>query len=331
MSFLRRLFFRTGDDPFDRGLRLYHKERYDEAMILLSELLKENPDHTEALAVMGNIYFVKEKYQEAIQCYLKVDPYIIEDKKQRGLYFLMLGNAYSLADQHEKAMEAYHKGLAIASTHSLGELSDDFTRAIDLEHIAISKISPFKIEIDGTKIREVLSRNILGRPSKDFSSYSFYGARCVHFAQSLRQRTLGKAHEVTLRSMEENPVGYYFAIVESNLVRLANSLSEIGSVLTLMSVGSSDIEGIMTAASERLSRALDIPTESGTDTRGLKPEEKILAYIATHKEALEELSRLYNEGCRMGMQSAALREDFIEMLSFLRKELETASQLFGQS
>lgn len=329
MSFLSRLFGRAVDEPFDRGLRLYHKERYDEAMTVLAEVLKENPAHTEALAVMGNIFFVKEKYSQAIECYLKAEPSTKGKENIVGLYY-MLGSAYSLIDQHDKAIEAFRKGIAHDPDTSLGEKSAQLRRAIDLEHIALAKVRPFKIEIDETKIREVVSKNLLGPQTKEFSNYSFYGARCVHFAQALRQRTLGKAHEITEQSMREKPIGSYFALVESNLLRLANSLSEIGSVLMLTSVGSSDIEGIMTAASKRLSRVMGVPTDSGTDTSGLKPEEKILAYVATHKDALEALSSLYQEGCQMGMPDPALREDFIEMISFLKKELETANQLFGR-
>ena len=130
--------------------------------------------------------------------------------------------------------------------------------------------------------------------------------------------------------MKENPIGYYFALVESNLLKLANSMSEVCSVLTLMSVGNSDIDGIMTVASKRLSQVLGVPTESGTDTTGLKPENKILAYVSTHKKVLEKLSSLYNQGCQMGTPYPELTKDFIEMLSFFRKELETANRLFGR-
>lgn len=52
MGFLSRVFGKTLDDSFDRGLKLFHKERYDEAMIELAKTLEENPDHTEAIEVL---------------------------------------------------------------------------------------------------------------------------------------------------------------------------------------------------------------------------------------------------------------------------------------
>jgi hypothetical protein len=194
---------------------------------------------------------------------------------------------------------------------------------------SVSKLSPFKLDVDEMKMSEVVSKNFLGRPTRDFNNYSFYGAKCAHFAQSLRQRTLGMVPEITKQTMRDNPIGFYFASVESTLLKLANSLSEAGGILVLMSIGTSDIEGIMTAASKRLSRVLGVPTESGTDTTGLTPAQKVYAYIATHKDALKELTVLYNKGIRMDIPNRDLRDDFQKMLAFLRTELEIANQIFG--
>jgi len=108
--------------------------------------------------------------------------------------------------------------------------------------------------------------------------------------------------------MKENPIGCYFARVESNLLRLANSLGEVGTVLTLMSHGSSDpeIDDITKWAQELVARVFGVQTKSGTDTARLRSEEKIAAYSATQREALLELSEFYGEGCRMGEPSPGL-------------------------
>ncbi|QYZ66995.1 MAG: hypothetical protein NV67_03245 [Gammaproteobacteria bacterium (ex Lamellibrachia satsuma)] len=188
-------------------------------------------------------------------------------------------------------------------------------------------IEPFKI--DETKIKGVVSKNTLGTKSNEYRNYLSINTKCLRIALSLRQRTMGKASEITDRSIEENPIGYYFALVESNLRKLSNSLTEIGTVLTLMSVGGSDIDDTMGEALKRASQIFGVATESGTDTTGLSPEEKILAYSETHKIALEKLQDLHQAGCQMEMPDRSLRKDCNEMLSFLREELETAKRLFG--
>jgi tetratricopeptide (TPR) repeat protein len=325
MGLLNFLFGNTTDDPFQHGLKLFHKKRFDEALIELNKALAENPQHSEALQVMGNIYFEKEKYPQAIEYYLKAEPHEKEKENILNLQY-MLGSAYSLTDQHDKAIEAFKKGIA---HDSLGEKSAPLERGIDLAHIALAKDKPFKMKINGKKIKEAVSNSLSGHQTTEYNNYSLYGANCVRYAQALRQRTLGKSNEITEQSMKGNPIGAYFASVESNLIRLATSLSEINAVMVLTSSGSTDIEGVMQAASKRFSRVMGVPSDSGTDTTGLKPEEKIMAYATTHKEALEELSSLYQKGCQGGVPDPALTEDFIKMLSFLRKVLETGNRLFG--
>lgn len=187
------------------------------------------------------------------------------------------------------------------------------------------------IQIDDRKIWDVIVRNTLDRPSKEFSSYSYYGMRSASLAQSLRQRTLGKSSEVTDDRMKQNPLGAYFAEVESSHIKLANSLSSAGGVLVLKSVGSTDIEGTMRAANQRLSLALCVPTNPGIETAGLDDEEKAAAYVFAHRHALEELAKLYDRGSSLADVPSSLRQDFSEMLAFLKNELDIASRLFGKN
>jgi hypothetical protein len=189
-------------------------------------------------------------------------------------------------------------------------------------------IEPIETEIDETKIKGVVSDNLLGTRSSEYRNYLSINTECLRIALSLRQKTLGKSDEITAQTMKDNPIGYYFARVESNLRKLANSLAEIGAVLTLLDVGASDIEDVMSAALQRASLLFGVPTESGTNTTGLAPEERISAYSATHKKAFDKLVGLYRAGCKMEMPPS-LRGDFGKMLTSLRRELETGTRLFG--
>lgn len=195
-------------------------------------------------------------------------------------------------------------------------------------------MSTFRLRVDEKTMKKVIEENLQGRPTKTFTDYSSFGANCARLAQSLRQRTLGIGPEFTTEDMNKNPAGAYFVQVESALLYLANSLSEIATVLALNSIGSSDIDRIMDAAGKRLSQALGTPTDSGTDTRGMSADGKISAYIATHNDSLRELAKLYGlglEGLPIGVVDASLRQDCEQMLEFLRKELETANTLFRSS
>ncbi len=193
-------------------------------------------------------------------------------------------------------------------------------------------MSSFRLRVDEKTMRKVVAQDLQGRPTKDFTDYLFFGANCAHLAQSLRQKTLGMASDVTKENMKKNPAGAYFARVESALLTLANSLSEAGGVVALTSIGTSDIDQIMDAIGKRLSRVLGTPTDSGTDTTGMSPDEKVSAYIGTHHSALRKLAELYPlgiEGLQIGAVDANLRQDFKRMLEFLNKVLETANRLFG--
>ncbi len=190
------------------------------------------------------------------------------------------------------------------------------------------------LRFDKNIMTKVVSKNLLSRPTKTFTDYSYYGASCVSLAQSLRQRTLGYDREFTTEDFEKNPTGYFILRVESAHIRLANSLSETGTILALVSIGSENVDLIETASRRRSSQALGgIPTDSGTNTKGMSSDQKISAYISAHIEILQELEELHAVGedrLRLCNEGEAFKEDFRHMLELLGEELKTANSLFGK-
>lgn len=190
-------------------------------------------------------------------------------------------------------------------------------------------MEPLELKVDKEKIKDFIIKNTLNRPTREFTHYSYCGMRAAQKAQALRQKTLGRVEEIEGKSEQDNPLGFYFARVESALIQLANSLSYIGSLIVLDGI-SSDKDSIIKAANKRLSRLFGTPFDTGIETEGLSDEEKISAHVNLHYLCLQKLTKLHNTGIQMSIQNPHIKDDFSEMLSFLRGEIEHANRIFGR-
>ncbi len=77
-------------------------------------VLKDNPDSLKALVGLGDLYFDNQRYQEAIDIFLKaekIDPASVHIENDLGLLYLNTNN-------YKSAIEKFQKALKIDPTHT---------------------------------------------------------------------------------------------------------------------------------------------------------------------------------------------------------------------
>src|SRR2546423_662942 len=95
------------------GWAYINKERYDDAWGQFQEALKLKPKSVEANIGLGSVYAKKKKYQEAIeQINLVVNDKLIEDK-DRASALAALGDVYWLQEKWPEATARYEKAISL--------------------------------------------------------------------------------------------------------------------------------------------------------------------------------------------------------------------------
>lgn len=142
--------------------------RENEAIKILSDLLKRKPDYYEASLILADILNSKQEYKEAVQVYMAALKYKPADYE---LYY-NLGMTYTLINDFAKAKECYEKAAQINSDlyhakYSLGQLNllygdleeaeKYFIECIDAEEVEagayyyLARIAMIKGETDKAK------------------------------------------------------------------------------------------------------------------------------------------------------------------------------------
>ena len=92
--------------------RLLNKdERPEEAITILQEILKKNPEYYNATDLLGEILYTQERYKEAINVYMNALRY---HPGNYDLYY-NLGMVYTMANDFQRAKEFYQKAAEINS------------------------------------------------------------------------------------------------------------------------------------------------------------------------------------------------------------------------
>ncbi|MDZ7271757.1 MAG: SpoIIE family protein phosphatase [candidate division KSB1 bacterium] len=92
-----------------KGLRLYHAERYDEAIAEFRRVVEEYPDFKEAHSILGNAYFRNRMYLEAAEEYRKVKE--IDDTDPDA--YENMGVIYANRGEFEKAIAEWQMVLRL--------------------------------------------------------------------------------------------------------------------------------------------------------------------------------------------------------------------------
>jgi tetratricopeptide (TPR) repeat protein len=92
-------------EKINKGNKLFEEKKYDEAIKLFEELIKEKPELKMINQNIGNCYFAMEKYEKAVEYYKKA----LKDKGDNTDMFIAIGNSYINMKNNEKALEWYKK------------------------------------------------------------------------------------------------------------------------------------------------------------------------------------------------------------------------------
>jgi tetratricopeptide (TPR) repeat protein len=120
---------------YGKALVAWNKKRYDDAIRVLLALLERDPEYHDALLLMGDSYYVRQRYSEAIGWYEQA--FAHEDQRTRILCHIM-AYIYDTQGDYPKAIDYYREALRYDSSvveiyQRLGEIipgkEGDFFRA----------------------------------------------------------------------------------------------------------------------------------------------------------------------------------------------------------
>ncbi len=86
-------------------------KKTEEAIIMLQDILKKNPEYYEATNLLGEILYINERYKEAINVYMNALRY---NPGNYDLYY-NLGMVYTMTNDFQRAKEFYEKAAEINS------------------------------------------------------------------------------------------------------------------------------------------------------------------------------------------------------------------------
>jgi tetratricopeptide (TPR) repeat protein len=121
-----------------QGVALHDKGGFDEAIGRYEEVLKENPNNSEALYEMAYSYFIKKDYKKSLEFAYKAAQYKSE---LLPIIYVLIGNTYDEAGDSKKSIETYKAGIKLqpssfllyfnlAITYSRAEQFDDARAAL---------------------------------------------------------------------------------------------------------------------------------------------------------------------------------------------------------
>ena len=99
------------DSLISLGTKLHDEGKYDEAIEVYQNVLKENPSNTVALCEISYSCYAKQDYDDAIRFAQEGTKY---NSDQLPLFYLSIGNALNLQGKSEEAIETYKYGIQLA-------------------------------------------------------------------------------------------------------------------------------------------------------------------------------------------------------------------------
>ncbi|MCR4440199.1 MAG: SpoIIE family protein phosphatase [bacterium] len=115
-----------------KGLRLYHAERYDEAIQEFRRVVEEYPDFKEAHSILGNAYFRNKMYLEAAEEYRRVKEIDASDPDA----YENMGAIYANRGEFEKAIAEWQTVLRLDPSRK------DIEKNIERARQLLAKRSP---------------------------------------------------------------------------------------------------------------------------------------------------------------------------------------------
>ncbi|MDD2717284.1 MAG: tetratricopeptide repeat protein [Candidatus Wallbacteria bacterium] len=155
------LYFDDSDNFYSMGLSLAKKGDYDQALKQFDQALAKNPENVDILINIGNVYFVKDDYKNAL-----VDYYKARKLSQDNFYInFFISRTFNRLGMNDLAREFYKTAQTIdAKNPELAELEKD-----------ISAASYKKVKGIEEKLATLFAKNQLTAESKTFYEQALKG------------------------------------------------------------------------------------------------------------------------------------------------------------
>ncbi|WP_166921644.1 tetratricopeptide repeat protein [Flavobacterium poyangense] len=119
LLFLLSPFVIWSQSNFEKGEKLFHAKKYDEAQSIFEEILKTKPSDVKAMEYLGDIAAYNKSWEEAVDYYKKLK----ELKPSEANYYFKYGGALGMRASEVNKFKAL--GMA-------GEVRESFEKAIAL-------------------------------------------------------------------------------------------------------------------------------------------------------------------------------------------------------
>ena len=131
-------------------------EKYLSSQSRLEEVIKRYPRNTQANFLMGRIYNLMEKYDEAIEHFNAIDSFI-EDKSKLNTY---IGSSYKMKGENTKAEKYYRSAIELDSIEDNFYYRGDFYKEIGEYNKALLDYSK-AIDLDPNDMRYLFARALV--------------------------------------------------------------------------------------------------------------------------------------------------------------------------
>ena len=131
------------EKKLDKGLKLYKKGKYQQAIELYSEILAENPNEAVAYNRRGNVYLKLEQYDAALTDYnraIAINPDFLKAYNNRGNAYFQLKLYKSALADYTRVIEInpnlefalYNRGNVFANLGNYAAAISDYNRALQI-------------------------------------------------------------------------------------------------------------------------------------------------------------------------------------------------------
>jgi tetratricopeptide (TPR) repeat protein len=112
------------ESGFDKGIKLFDEQKYDEAKKIFEQIVHEDPKNSEAFGYIGQIYLIKGDYDNSIDWYKKA----VRLDENNSQYHFRLGQAYGIKAQ---------KASIFKKAGAAKNVKKEFAKAVKLDSLNI--------------------------------------------------------------------------------------------------------------------------------------------------------------------------------------------------
>ena len=120
--FITKIGATKNDAVLKNGIKLLEEQKYNEAKKIFEQITKENPENSEALGYIGQIYLIKGDYENSIESYKKA----ISFDGTNSQFHFRLGQAYGIKAQRASLFK---------KVGAAKNVKEEFAKAVELDSL----------------------------------------------------------------------------------------------------------------------------------------------------------------------------------------------------